>query len=58
MRYEEGGDASGVGPISAAFDDWEGHLIVPFGCVRGEIRSRGLRVMMAEGRAGLVDPAI
>lgn len=58
MRYEEGGDSSSIGPISAAFDNWEGHLIVPFGCVYKEVRSRGFRVMMGEGSEGLVDPAI
>lgn len=58
MRYEERSDASSIGPISTAFDYWKRHLIVPFGCVWKEIRSRGLSVTMGEGRVGLVDPAI
>lgn len=58
MRYEEGGNSASIGPISASLDHWERHLVVPFGWVEEEVRSRGLRVMMGDGREGLVDPAI
>ena len=57
MRYEKGRDSAGVGPVAAAVDDGERHLIVPLGCVKEEVRSSGLRVMIGVGMRGRVLPA-
>lgn len=57
MRYEEGGDSAGVGPVSAAVDHRERHLIIPLGWLKEEVRSRGFRVMIGVGMRGRVLPA-
>jgi hypothetical protein len=52
--YQQGSDASCVGPVAGAVDHWEGHLVVPFGCVIQHVRSRGFSVRMVLGKEGLV----